>query len=253
MHAATPQAVPAAIAATPVAAPAQLPSRLRPAVRGGDAIVRAPSWHARLPLLEVDALWATAGRVVLVATRPGDGLPGAGGLLAAAAARGLPVWAWVLTDGDAGAAPAGVAPWRDRLDAALDALGVRSGGIERFRLPTGRLQAHRDMLEGCFRRLLQPGDVVLAPHAAAGCADDDVVAQAVAGAAGCTGCVHLGLPPLDAGAAHPMPAGAGWRRFEPGPELLARKRAALRAFGIAGGVIAAPAQAQPDIEILAPA
>lgn len=253
MHAATPQVLPVSTGAQPLV-PGDMQTRLRGVARNAESAARPVAWCDSLLPIDAGRLFAAAGRVVLVAPRPGDGLAAAAGFVAAAARHGLPVWAWVLTDGTPGAAVPADAPWRSRLDAALDALGVRSGGIERFRLPAGVLQAHRDPLEGCFRRLLQPGDVVLAPRpAAAGC-DDAAVAHAVAAAASCSGCVRLGFAPHTAWPARPGPASGGWRRLELDPELVARKRAAARAFGLAGGAIApqAPATPRADVEILAP-
>ncbi|PJJ98568.1 hypothetical protein CO641_08140 [Lysobacteraceae bacterium NML91-0213] len=215
-----------------------------------DVVVAHPAWCDRLPLLDADALFAAAGRVVLVAPRPGDGLAAAGGLLAAAARHGLPVWAWVLTDDEPGHPRAGQArPWRTRLDAALDVLGVRSGGIERFRLPIDNLRAAPDALADRLRRLLQPGDVVLAPDATGA---DAAVARALAMAGSTTGCTRLGVLAADG---HATPTGIdhrALRRFELDAGLLARKRAALQ---VSGGFRTTGAQAvaagRPDVELLA--
>lgn len=246
MHAASPQVSPASVGTV-------VPARSRAALppRGGDVVVAPASWFDRLPLLDADALFAAAGRVVLVAPRPGDGLATAGGLLAAAARHGLPVWAWVLTDDEPGHPVAGQArPWRTRLDAALDVLGVRSGGIERFRLPTASLRADPEALGDRLRRLLQPGDVVLAPRPGGA---DDSVARAVAMAGGSTGCTRLGFPASD-GHATPADRDHGpLRRFQLDAGLLARKRAALQ---VSGGFRATGAQVvatgRPDLELLAP-
>ena len=212
----------------------------------GAATARRSRW-VRLPCVDPDALFATVQRVVVVAPRPGDGIRAVGGLLAAAARRDLPVWALVLTDGgvEAGAAmacDAAATPWRIRLDAALDELGVRSGGIERFRLPVGSLDQQRDTLGDRFRRLVQPGDLVLAPSAAHGDAEDAAVARAAAVATLCTGCVQLGFLPGDG-----WPAGHGegrLQRFALDRSLAERKEAAWRAF--AGSCDSALAEGLPQ-------
>lgn len=249
MHAAIPQVFSAPVG-TGLVAPAQEQLRTRAGPRSADAVVAHPTWCDGLPQLDADRLFASATRLVLVAPRPGDGVQAAGGLLAAAARRALPVWVWVLTDGEGHAS---AARWRPRLDSALDALDVRSGGIERFRLPVGSLHAERDVLGDRLRRQLQPGDVVLAPQPSDGTGDEAAVAHAVAAAATCSGCVRLGVPLHDGWHAPSLLASRQLRRFELDPDLVARKRAAWHAFGgaPAAAALAAPVPPRTDIEIVA--
>lgn len=222
MHAAIPQVLPVPVD-TGVVVPASL--RVRAGSRNTATVVAHPAWCDVLPRLDADRLFASATRVVLVAPRPGDGVETAGGLLAAAARSDLPIWAWVLTDGDV----ADATSWRPRLDGALDALGVRSGGIERFRLPMGSLQPQRDLLGDRLRRLLQPGDVVLAPQSDEGDPDAIATMHVVAAAAVHVSCNRLGVVPHGGWSAAAL-QGAGLRRLELDPDLSARKRAACRAF-----------------------
>lgn len=248
MHAAIPQVFSAPVGTGLVAPAEQL--RTRAVQRSADAVVAHPAWSDGLPQLDADRLFASATRVVLVAPRPGDGVQAAGGLLAAAARRALPVWVWVLTDGES---HANAARWHPRLDGALDALDVRSGGIERFRLPVGSLHAQRDALGDRLRRLLQPGDVVLAPQPAEDMTDEAAVAHAVTAAATCTGCVRLGVPLHNGWPASSLRASRQLRRFELDPDLVARKHAAWQAFGGAPAALASPAPAAPrtGVEIVA--
>jgi len=258
MHAAIPDLVPEqAIAGAPIGVSAVARAALEHAP---DVAVVRPARRDCLPCIDPDALFASVQRVVVVAPRPGDGIRAAGGLVAAAARRDLPVWALVLTDGDVDADASmardvAATPWRTRLDAALDALGVRSGGIERFRLPAGSLDHQRDTLGDRFRRLLRPGDLVLAPSAMHGDAEDAAAARAAAVAVLCTGCVQLGFLPDSAWPVRHGGGGGGrLRRFELDPSLAERKEAAWRAFAgrdgsaLAGGL---PHRQTAGFELLA--
>ncbi|WP_024891690.1 PIG-L deacetylase family protein [Luteimonas huabeiensis] len=214
------------------------------------------AWLRALPEAAPDALLGDARRLVVVAPHPDDEVLGAGGLMALAAARGLPVRVLALTDGERcyptlpGAARASLARIRRvELHRALERLGVASGGVEHLRLPDGGLQAAGAALALRIHRLLQPRDLVLTTWRRDGHPDHEAAAAAVADAAGRAGCRRMEFPVWGWHWAHPdgrdLPV-ADMRRLPLDRPTRARKLWALRAFASQlGRGSAMPAAAEP--------
>ncbi len=231
-------AVTATARATP-AAPVAPPPRI--AGHGtSEAEWRAAGWLDALPRWNIRTLLGDARRLVVVAPHPDDEVLGAGGLIAAAAALGLPVWILALTDGEAcypdapSLPPAMLARMRRaELDVALNRLGVQSGGVEHFRLPDGMLRHEGAALVGRIHRLLQPHDLIATTWARDGHPDHEAAAEAVAEATTCTGCRRLEFPVWGWHWSHAdgrdMPR-ERMGRLDLDRGLLARKLWAMRAF-----------------------
>nr|WP_255698974.1 PIG-L family deacetylase [Luteimonas sp. Y-2-2-4F] len=250
----------AAIDATlpPAAAPApdEADARLIAGRGTPESAWRQSSWLQALPEAAPEALLGDARRLVVVAPHPDDEVLGAGGLIALAAARGLPVWVLALTDGERcypalpEASHAALAQARRaELHRALARLGVGSGGVEHLRLPDGGLQAEGAALALRIHRLLRPHDLVLTTWRRDGHPDHEAAAAAVADAAGCSGCRRMEFPVWGWHWARPdgrdLPV-ADMRRLPLDRATRARKLWALRAFASQlGRGPAMPAAAEP--------
>lgn len=127
----------------------------------GHLLAWQADWAARPPL---ESPPLEGQRVVAVSTRPNDETIGAGRLLADAR---VPVLAVTLSAGDCIVPQPGLDP-RDvalrRLDEwriALQNLGI--GQNRAFGLPAGSLVSYEGQIAEALRRLLRPGDIVVAP------------------------------------------------------------------------------------------
>ena len=134
-----------------------------------------PSWSPPLrPLL-------------IVAPHPDDETLGAGGLLSAWAARGLPVTVLSLSDGEkARPEVAGLAEIRHaELARALSALGFypKRPEVVRLSLPDGELGMYEQKMANVIRELLQPEALLVAPFELDGHPDHDAAGRAARGAA----------------------------------------------------------------------
>lgn len=139
---------------------------------------------ACFPALDVEALAAAAG-VVVLAAHPDDEVLGVAGLvclLAAAGARLRFIWA---TDGEA-SHPASQASVVQNLPtvraeestAALAMLGAGHAARTRLRLPDGGLAGRQGELVDRLSREIDPGDVVLAPWSGDAHPDHEVCGRA---------------------------------------------------------------------------
>jgi len=126
------------------------------------------AWRAwpglgQLPALDV-AGWASA---VVVAAHPDDEVLGAGGTIAALAARGARLRLVTLTDGEAShphLPEQSIAPRRAAETlAALDALGARDTEVIRLGLPDSGLAAHEHDVTARLQELASGFDLLLAP------------------------------------------------------------------------------------------
>jgi LmbE family N-acetylglucosaminyl deacetylase len=126
------------------------------------------AWRAwpglgQLPALDV-AGWASA---VVVAAHPDDEVLGAGGTIAALAARGARLRLVTLTDGEAShphLREQSIAPRRAAETlAALDALGAGDTEVIRLGLPDSGLAAHEHEVTARLQELASGFDVLLAP------------------------------------------------------------------------------------------
>jgi LmbE family N-acetylglucosaminyl deacetylase len=118
----------------------------------------------------------------MVAPHPDDETLGAGGLLSAWAARGLPVTVLSLSDGEK-ACPevAGLAEIRHaELARALGALGFYPDrpNVIRLSLPDGELGKYEQKMADVIRELLQPESLLVAPFELDGHPDHDAAGRA---------------------------------------------------------------------------
>lgn len=125
------------------------------------------AWRAwpdldQLPVLDA-AGWASA---VVVAAHPDDEVLGAGGIIAALAARGARLRLVALTDGEASHPHRGESIACRRAAetlAALAALGARDAEVIRLGLPDSGLVAHEHEVIARLRELAWGFDALLAP------------------------------------------------------------------------------------------
>jgi LmbE family N-acetylglucosaminyl deacetylase len=108
-----------------------------------------------------------ARRTIVVAPHPDDETLSSGGLIMHQIARGVPVTVVAVTDGEAAypswADPGLAAARRDEQATALSLLGVPAAATVRLGLPDSAVAAHQDDLAEHLDRLVEPGDVVVAP------------------------------------------------------------------------------------------
>ena len=123
---------------------------------GTDEAAWTTALRRDLPALDLDV-----DRIVVVAAHPDDETLGAAGLLAAAAARGIPVDLLVATDGEGSHpdspthTPATLALLRRReLHAAMDVLGVSVAPVF-LGLPDGGTDEHRDAITSALVDVLE--------------------------------------------------------------------------------------------------
>ncbi|HWL02060.1 MAG TPA: bifunctional PIG-L family deacetylase/class I SAM-dependent methyltransferase [Microbacteriaceae bacterium] len=181
-------------------------------------------------------------RLVVVAAHPDDESLGAGGLIALASARGLPVRLIVATDGEAShpASPTHSASQlatirRREMAAAAEELGA---GIELhlLGLPDGALGAHaealRALLDGTLAELGGEGTLVVAPWRADAHPDHEAAGAAAHAAARSAGARCIEYPVWMWHWADPSGPEMPWARMArldlPGPARQA-KQAAIRA------------------------
>lgn len=108
-----------------------------------------------------------ARRTVVVAPHPDDESLSTGGLIMHQAARGVPVIVVAVTDGEAAyqntASPGLATTRRDEQATALSLLGVPAVATIRLGLPDSSVSCHQDDLAARLGRLVEPGDVLVAP------------------------------------------------------------------------------------------
>ena len=128
-----------------------------------------------------DLDWTGVSGVLVVAAHPDDETLGAGGLLAEAEQRGLPMRIVVATDGAASEA-AGIAERRfSELIAAIRLLAP-GAAVEQLGLPDGRTDEHREELRAALAERVEqlpPGALLVAPWAGDGHRDHRVVGETV--------------------------------------------------------------------------
>jgi len=190
------------------------------------------AWPApsQLPVLDV-AGWASA---VVVAAHPDDEVLGAGGTIAALAARGARLRLVALTDGEASHPHEreSIGPRRvTESAAALAALGAGHTEVIRFALPDSGLAAHEDDVTARLRDLVAGFDACLAPWDRDIHPDHEVAGRAARAARGGEGTLwypvwmwHWARPgdprvPWDAAVRVPLPR-----------PVAARKRRAIGCF-----------------------
>lgn len=151
---------------------------------GTDEAAWTTALRRDLPALDLDV-----DRIVVVAAHPDDETLGAAGLLAAAAARGIPVDLLVATDGEGSHpdspthTPATLALLRRReLHAAMDVLGVSVAPVF-LGLPDGGTDEHRDAITSALVDVLERAGsdrvLVLSPWRGDGHRDHRVVGEIV--------------------------------------------------------------------------
>ncbi|MEZ0166120.1 PIG-L family deacetylase [Kineococcus sp. LSe6-4] len=202
--------------------------------------------------------WAGVEHVVVVAAHPDDETLGAGGLLAAAAARGRAVDVVVATDGEGShphsptTTPQALALVRAREVQDAVATLAPHARVHRLALPDGGVAAGREALAAALGPLVGPRTLLVAPWTADGHPDHDAageVAVAVAAQAGAT-CLHY--PVWLWHWAHPGDVRVPWlrgRRLELDAHARERKSAAMARHVSQ----TAPLSPRPGDEVLLPA
>lgn len=167
------------------------------------------AWRAHragLPPLDLGPLQ----RLVVVAAHPDDETLMAGGLIAHAGARGLPVDVVVASSGEAShpdsrtRTPAALAVIREAEVAHAVGLLAPEARVHLLRLPDGGLAEHRAELLGALTALVRPGATVVSTWSLDGHPDHAAVADAAAEVARAVSAVHLQAPIW------------AWHRDEPG-------------------------------------
>jgi LmbE family N-acetylglucosaminyl deacetylase/protein-L-isoaspartate O-methyltransferase len=157
---------------------------------------RASGFRERLPQLDTGPL----RRLIVVAAHPDDETLMAGGLIAHAAARALPVVVVLASSGEASHprsttwSPAALAAEREAEVAAAVARLAPDARLRLVRLPDGGLAAHEDELLAVLLDELAAGDTVVSTWVDDGHPDHTAVARVAAAAAERASAVHLQAP-----------------------------------------------------------
>jgi len=155
----------------------------------------------RLPATPLRQLLGAAVRLVVVAPHPDDEVLACGGLMALAAAAGVPVQVIAVTDGEA--CYPGETWWtperlvlarRQELAQALTALGMPGASVRHLGIGDGTVAGQEDTLERVLGALLRTGDLVLAPWRHDGHPDHEAAARATLAAASQVGARALEYP-----------------------------------------------------------
>jgi LmbE family N-acetylglucosaminyl deacetylase/SAM-dependent methyltransferase len=170
----------------------------------GDVGTPAALWaawttEANLPEIDLSAV----RRLVVVAAHPDDESLGAGGLIATAAARGLPTSVLVATAGEGSHpsspthTPGALARLRRReLAEAAVALGLEESAVATMGIPDGHVVEHRDEITAAIVELVGDGrnTLLVAPYRADGHPDHDEMGTCAAAAAHRTGAMLAEYP-----------------------------------------------------------
>ncbi|MBI5089343.1 MAG: PIG-L family deacetylase [Actinobacteria bacterium] len=132
------------------------------------------SYLRALPTFE----WPAASRLVVVSPHPDDETLGAGGLIATALDRGLPVTVVAVTDGESSHPGRDMgAQRRTELTDAMRALAPDGGvDVRRLGLPDGHIGDRLADLVDALVDLVEPGDLVACPLHDDGHPDHEAVA-----------------------------------------------------------------------------
>jgi LmbE family N-acetylglucosaminyl deacetylase len=161
------------------------------------AWLAAPQWP-RTPSLELDGVTL----VVVVAAHPDDESLGAGGLMAAAHADGIPVVAIIATQGERShprsptSSPRELAAVR-RLEVVRAIERLAPGAqVQLLGLPDGALRAHSDSLRRAIAAVIdgRSGVLVVSPWRGDGHPDHTAAGDAAAAACDASGATHAEYP-----------------------------------------------------------
>lgn len=201
---------------------------------------RASPWLRAVPRRDAATWLADVSRLVIVSPHPDDETLGCGGLIAEAAALGIPVLVVSVTDGEACYVDDPHWPAAHtrtvrcgELQAALRRLGVGEGSVIRLDLGDGQIGARQAELEVRLTAILASTDTVLSTWRLDGHPDHEACARAVDRVAGATGAHHVEYPVwawhwIDPARGHPQLQGAVACRLSPAAR--AAKRLALGEF-----------------------
>jgi LmbE family N-acetylglucosaminyl deacetylase/SAM-dependent methyltransferase len=189
------------------------------------------AYRAALPELDTGPLQ----RLVVAAAHPDDETLMAGGLIAHASARGLPVVVVLASSGEGSHpssptwTPEALAAEREREVAAAVGRLAPEARLVPLRLPDGALAEHEAAIAEALVAELEPGDTVVSTWSGDQHPDHAAVARAAAAAAVQRDAVHLQAPIWlwhwgDPGETAALPEAA---RFDLDPSALAAKREAI--------------------------
>lgn len=202
-----------------------------------ESVWLASSRWDRCPVVETDGLLEGCDLLVVASAHPDDETLGVGGLIADAAAGGVPVHVIVATAGEASHpdsatwTPAMLAESRMREVEQAVGLLAPEAHVTHLRHPDGRLAAAEDALRDAMVRVLTPSSLLLAPWTGDGHPDHDALGRAARGAAQEAGCTLHHYPVWLWHWA--TPESAPWEGMlvvEPTMEALHLKRRALGMF-----------------------
>ncbi|MFD1720377.1 PIG-L family deacetylase [Amnibacterium endophyticum] len=188
------------------------------------------TFRAGLPPLDLGPLAA----LVVVAAHPDDETLMAGGLIATAASRGVPVDVVVASSGEASHprsttwTPQALAAAREREVAEALAVLAPDARLHLLRLPDGGLTDCEDAIAAAVERVAAPGAAIVSTWSADGHPDHAAAARAVTTASERVGGVHLQAPIW--AWHHGDPTTAAWpaARLDLAPAAAAAKAAAMR-------------------------
>lgn len=214
-----------------------------PQIRGDGT--PAAHWRASVALakvacVDVDELLGDATRLVVVAPHPDDETLGTGALIAACAARGLPIQVLSLTRGEAShpestawtPSTLGVARLAEQRE-ALRRLGASGALVEEAGLPDGAVAAAEGRAADFLAQRISPSDLVLVTWRSDGHPDHEAAGRAAAAACARQGARLIEYPVWAWHWASPQDERLPWarmRRLRPDPGAVSAKADALLAF-----------------------
>jgi LmbE family N-acetylglucosaminyl deacetylase len=152
------------------------------------------AWRRSLQFRSIPPLQlGNPSRLIVIAPHPDDETLGAGGLMAVAAQRSIPIEIVAVTEGEASHLACGVDIGGLRSEErrqALARLGIRPT-IHRLRIPDGGVAPHAERLFERLGQILRAGDLCLAPWPGDGHPDHDACGVAALSSAREVGCSLL--------------------------------------------------------------
>jgi LmbE family N-acetylglucosaminyl deacetylase len=153
-------------------------------VGDGTTEARWLPWLASRSWPRLDLTEVSGRRVVVLAAHPDDEILGVGGLMVRLATLGHSIGIVWATDGEASHPDSSAISRtelgtlrRDESRRALDDLRLRPAFVHHLGLPDGGVAGARDILRTELRRIVAPGDLVIAPWSFDGHPDHDALGE----------------------------------------------------------------------------